>query len=404
MGRPTVAIIGGGIGGLAAALALQRRGIATTVYERTPGLVEIGAGLNLSPNALKSLRYLGIEAEAIKAGYQDEYQYIRSWRSGRIIAQNYRGGGAAQFGAGYLTIHRADLQAILARGLSPETLQLGFVCKGVEVRDKRAIATFENGAKVEADIIVGADGIHSTARTSLFGSDAPRFTGCVCWRGMVPLEALKNSPISTQMTSWWGPHGHVVHYRVRGGAFVNFVAHYDSEAWLDESWTRECESREILETYQGWHDSLKTLFRFSERSYKWALFDRDPLEQWGRGGVTLLGDAAHPMLPYLGQGASMALEDGCVLADCVAANDDPQAALRAYERLRMPRTRRAQLGSRARAKENHMPSAWSRLKRDVQLAFRTRFGKDTTTNRGAWIYEYDPAQIAPDKGFDRIAS
>jgi salicylate hydroxylase len=399
-----VAIIGGGIGGLAAALALQRRGIAARVYERTPGLVEIGAGLNLSPNAVKSLRYLGVEAEAVKAGYQDEYQYIRSWRSGRIIARNYRGGGAAQFGAGYLTIHRADLQAILARGLAPETLQLGFGCKSVEVHDKRGIATFENGAKVEADIIVGADGIHSAVRSSLFGNDAPRFTGCVCWRGMVPVDALGENSISTQMTSWWGPHGHVVHYRVRGGAFVNFVAHYDSEAWLDESWTRECDSREILETYQGWHDSLKTLFRFSERSYKWALFDRDPLEQWGRGGVTLLGDAAHPMLPYLGQGASMALEDGCILADCVAAESDPQTALRAYERLRMPRTRRAQLGSRERAKENHMPSAWSRLKRDVQLAFRTRFGKDTTTNRGAWIYEYDPAQIAQGKGLDRIAS
>ena len=130
-----------------------------------PGLVEIGAGLNLSPNALKSLRYLGVEAEAIKAGYQDEYQYIRSWRSGRIIARNYRGGGAAQFGAGYLTIHRADLQAILARALAPDSLQLGFVCTGVEAQGERALATFENGSKVEADIIIGADGIHSAVRT-----------------------------------------------------------------------------------------------------------------------------------------------------------------------------------------------------------------------------------------------
>ena len=260
------------------------------------------------------------------------------------------------------------------------------------------------GREFEADIIIGADGIHSAVRTNLFGPDAPRFTGCVCWRGMVPIEALKDSPISTVMTSWWGPHGHVVHYRVRDGAFVNFVAHYDSEAWLDESWTRECESREIVETYQAWHDSLKKLFRFSERSYKWALFDRDPLDQWGRDGVTLLGDAAHPMLPYLGQGASMALEDACVVADCVAAVSDPHEALRMYEQLRMPRTRRAQLGSRERAKENHLPTAWSRLKRDVQLALRTRFGKDVTTNRGAWIYEYDPAQFAPSGATEKAAS
>ena len=242
--------------------------------------------------------------------------------------------------------------------------------------------------------MIGADGIRSAVRARLFGPDAPRFTGCVCWRGLVPMEALEHHPKAAEMTAWWGPHGHVVHYRVRRGELVNFVAHYDSDAWTEESWTRECSRAELIATYARWHDSLLRLFESSERYYKWALFDRDPLEAWGRGRVTLLGDAAHPMLPYLAQGAAMAVEDGCVLAACLEAMpDDPAGALRAYESLRMPRTRRAQLGSRQRATENHLPSPWARLKRDVRLALRSRFAADTTPHQAAWIYEYDVAKV-----------
>jgi salicylate hydroxylase len=232
-------------------------------------------------------------------------------------------------------------------------------------------------------------------RQSLFGPDVPKFTGCICWRGLVPREALTDAR-GAQMTAWWGPHGHVVHYPVRKGELVNFVAHHDSDAWTEESWTRECDRAELMQTYARWNDSLLRLFESSERYYKWALFDRDPLDAWGRGRVTLLGDAAHPMLPYLAQGAAMATEDGCILAECLASGTDPAEGLRTYERLRMPRTRRAQLGSRARAKENHLPSAWARLKRDARLAFLARFGgRDTTPHQGAWIYDYDVAEVRP---------
>lgn len=395
--KPKVAIIGGGIGGLAAALALHRRGIEVAVYEQSAALSEIGAGLNLSPNALKAFRVLGMEAEAIAIGYQADFQTVRSWRSGRVISRQSRKGGFAQrFGASMLTIHRADLLAILRAHLPEQIIHLGAVCTGVETRADSAAARFADGSTAEADLVVGADGLHSAVRESLFGPSAPHFTGCVCWRGLAPIELAPRSLHPEDMTAWWGPHGHVVHYPVRRGELINFVAHIDSDAWTEESWTRECDRSELDETYARWNEGLRQLFRASERYYKWALYDRDPLDRWGEGRVTLLGDSAHPMLPYLGQGAGMAIEDGCVLAATVSAMpDDPVGALRRYEGLRIPRTRRAQLGSRQRAKENHLPSAWDRLKRDVRIAVRSRIGGDKTPNQTAWLYDYDVGAASP---------
>ena len=394
--RPRIAIIGGGIGGLAAALALHRRGIAATVYEQSAQLSEIGAGLNLSPNAIKAFRALGMEAEAIALGYQADYQVVRSWRSGRTIARQHRKGSFAErFGASLLTIHRADLLGIFRRALPEDCLRLGTACTGVATAAGAARARFADGGEIEADAVIGADGIHSVVRGSLFGADAPRFTGCVCWRGLVPVEAVARHLRTEEMTSWWGPHGHVVHYLVRRGELVNFVAHHDSAEWTEESWTRECDRAELIETYGRWNEGLLRLFAASERYYKWALYDRDPLARWGTGHVTLLGDAAHPMLPYLGQGACMAIEDGCVLATLIAElPDDIEAALRRYEQLRQPRATRAQLGSRARARENHLASPWARMRRDLRVALRSRFGADQTPLQAAWLYDYDVTNAA----------
>jgi salicylate hydroxylase len=394
MRRPTVAIIGGGIGGLAAALACRRQGIEATVYEQSAALGEIGAGIAMSPNALKALRFLGVEAAATAIGYQADYQVLRGWRSGWAITRQARKGSFAErFGAAMLTIHRADLLAILAGALQEKRFRLGAACIGVDSTAAAARARFADGSEIEADVIVGADGIHSAVRRSLFGDVAPRFTGCVCWRGLVPRELAPRALRVDEMTAWWGPHGHVVHYPVRRGELVNFVAHYDSDAWTEESWTRECDRSELMSTYRQWNDALLQLFQSSERYYKWALYDRDPLDAWGRGRVTLLGDSAHPMLPYLGQGAGMAIEDGCILAAALTASpDDVAGALRRYEAMRMPRTRRAQLGSRQRAKENHLPSRWARFRRDLRLVVRSRLGADSTPLNAAWLYDYDVAR------------
>jgi salicylate hydroxylase len=395
---PKVAIIGGGLGGLAACLAFHRRGIEAVVHEQTPELGEIGAGLNLSPNALKALRALGVEDEAIAIGCQPPDQVVRSWRSGRVIARQQRGGDVAdRFGAIFISIHRADLLDVLGHAVPESRIRLDAQCTGVETRGDVAVARFADGTEIEADIVIGADGIHSAVRDSLFGEVAPTFTGCICWRGLVPAEAVSHTDCGRDMTAWWGPHGHVVHYPVRRGELINFVAHLDSDRWTGESWTHECDRAELMEAYARWNGSLLRLIESSDRYYKWALYDRDPLARWSDGRITLLGDSAHPMLPYLGQGACMAIEDACILAEAVArAPDAPEQALRDYERLRLPRATRAQLGSRHRAKENHLASPIARLGCDLKMAWRSRFGADKSPTQAEWLYDYD---VAAETGF-----
>ena len=389
--RPSrIAIIGGGIGGLAAALALERRGAEVIVCEQSSAPSEIGAGLNLTPNAVKALRALGIESEIHAIGSGSEFLNIRSWKSGRLISRMRPGDFRLKFGAPNLTVHRADLIEVLRRALKTSALRFGARCIAVDVGERVTTARFADGSEIEADVVVGADGIHSVVRDSLFGRDVPRFTGCICWRGMAPAGAVPRGINTADGSLWMGPHGHVVHYPVRRGELVNIVAHFDSDAWTEESWTRECDLSEVMTTYARWNSDLLRLFPCSERWYKWALYDRDPLERWSKGRATLLGDSAHAMLPYLGQGAAMAIEDGCVLAASIERHaDDLDQALLLYERLRAPRTRAAVLGSRDRARENHLAGPWARLKRDVTFALRQRFGGDNTAFQVAWLYDYD---------------
>jgi salicylate hydroxylase len=387
-----VAIIGGGIGGLAAAVALHRRGLDVTVYEQSASLGEIGAGIGLSPNAIKACRALGIESQVVSVGCAAEWQIMRSGLSGRKISRQPVAANSGQFGAPHLTVHRADLLAILAQALPKQNVRTGARCVAVAPGTETAAARFADGTEIEADVIVGADGIHSAVRSSLFGPEQPRFTGCVCYRGLVPMQDVPRGVDAKNNLLWMGPLGHIVHYPVRGGELLNIVAHFDSDAWTEESWTRECEQAELVATYRGWHRSIVELIRSNTHWYKWALYDREPLAQWSVGRATLLGDAAHAMLPYLGQGAAMAIEDGCVLAACLdSMSGDPTAALARYENLRKLRTRLAVLGSRDRAKENHVASPWARLKRDVKVAIRNRFADDKTILRAAWLYAYDVA-------------
>jgi salicylate hydroxylase len=390
---PRIAIVGGGIGGLAAALALEQRGVETIVCEQSAMLSEIGAGLNLTPNAVKALRSLGVEDEIYAIGSGTDWLAIRSWKSGRIVSQMRRGDFRRKYGAPNISAHRADLLNVLAGALKTTEIKLGVRCIGVEGHDRAAVARFADGSEIEADIVVGADGIHSVVRNSLFGADAPRFTGCICWRGMAPADAVPRDIDVSQGAMWLGPHGHVVHYPVRRGELINIVAHFDSDAWTEESWTRQCDVSEVMTTYAEWNSALTRLFPCSERWYKWALYDREPLTRWSHGRATLLGDSAHAMLPYLGQGSAMAIEDGCVLAAMVAQHsDDLDAALAGYERMRVPRTRAAVLGSRARARENHLTSRWAQIKRDVMLALRDRFGVDKTVFQVDQLYSYDVAK------------
>jgi salicylate hydroxylase len=387
---PRILVVGGGIGGLAAALALERQRAEVIVCEQSPKLSEIGAGIGLAPNAIKALRALGLEDRINAAAYASEFAVIRSWRDGREISRSYQGDYAEKFGAPSVTVHRADLLGILAEALRSADIRLGLRCIAVAPSANGAVARFADGTEIEADLVVGADGIHSKVRESLFGADAPRFTGCICFRGMAPVEAVPRDINTANVTLWMGPRGHVVHYRVRRGELLNIVAHIDSDAWTEESWTRECDVSEVMTTYARWNSALTRIFPASAHWYKWALYDRDPPECWSKGRATLLGDSAHAMLPYLGQGAAMAIEDACVLAGAIARSaDDLDAALAAYEKLRKPRAREAVLGSRARARENHLTSPLARLRRDLQYAWRRRFGGDQTVFQAGRLYDYD---------------
>jgi salicylate hydroxylase len=394
---PRVAIVGGGIGGLAAALALEQRGAETIVCEQSGALSEIGAGLNLTPNTVKALRSLGLNEAVEGIGYETDFLNIRNWKSGRFTSRQRRGDYRREFGAPNLSAHRADLIRILAESLKSTDVRLGARCIAVQGNARNAVARFADGSEIEADIVVGADGIHSVVRKSLFGADAPRFTGCICWRGMAEAAAVPREIPVADGALWMGPHGHVVHYPVRRGELINIVAHLDSDAWTEESWTQECDVSEPMQAYADWSPTLTRLFPYSNRWYKWALYDREPLQAWNQGRATLLGDSAHAMLPYLGQGAAMAIEDGCVFAAMVARHrDDLDAALAGYERLRVPRSRAAVLGSRARAEENHLTSRWARLKRDLKFAWRDHFGADKTAFQVAWLYGYDVRQESGD--------
>jgi salicylate hydroxylase len=386
-----VAVIGGGIGGLTAARALLRHGFEVSVYEAAPELKEIGAGVALGPNALKALRSLDLEAPVRTVGWESENQLLRNWRSGRVISSTPRAGYLlSRFGATGCTVHRADLLDALAAALPSDVVRLGARCVGVESDTRTASARFTDGTQIEADAIVGADGIHSAVRASLFGPDAPRFTGKICWRCVVRVGDVPGGLPTTDNTTWLGPHGAVVVYLLRRGELVNVVAHYDNDTWTEESWIRECDRSEVIDNYRGWHESLLRLFSASEKHYKWALYDRDPLTQWTKGRVTILGDAAHPMLPYLGQGACQAMEDGCVLAAALTALPEHVCgALQLYERVRLPRARRIVLTARERGEDNHLVSPWAALKRDALIALRRRFGTDPTGRGAAWIFDYD---------------
>jgi salicylate hydroxylase len=384
-------IVGGGIAGLAAAVALRRRGAEVAVYEQAGTISEIGAGVQMTPNAMRALAALGLEQPAMAVAFEPENQVLRNWKSGRVI---YRAPMQAvfreRFGAPGCSFHRADLLGVLATPLPTQVIRLNARCIEVGTRGTTGFARFADGSEAEGDIVVGADGIHSTVRRQLFGADSPRFTGCMCWRGLVPVERVPPGLIEPASSNWLGPHGHVVHYYVRRGEIVNFVAIHDTDDWTEESWILEAERAELMATYADWHPNLRRLFECSDRYFKWGLFDRDPLPRWTEGRVTLLGDSAHAMLPFLAQGAAMGIEDGCVLAEAVARQpDDLDAALLVYEALRVPRTRRAVLGSRERAKLNHLPSRWARFRRDLEYAARRLFYPDGTVHRTAWLYGYD---------------
>ena len=393
-GTPKVAIVGAGIGGLTAAIAMHRRGIEVEVYEQAGQIGEIGAGVSLSPNAIKAFRALGLDRQIAAIGFESDNQVVRAWNSGDVLSKVFRKGVyQKEFGAPYLSVHRADLVEVLRQQLPDHAIHLNARCTDVETVGNVARARFADGAEVEADLVVGADGIRSAVRQSLFGQDKPRFTGSVCWRGLVPLDAFPPGLISTDLTLYMGPRSHVIHFMVRRGTLINFVAHVETDAWtagiLDAGmrpFRSHGDVRRLARAVAAIAGIVGALLQMGAlRSRSAGALEQRPRHAAGRCGAR---DAA-AYRPGRLHGDRGRL---CARRFRVPASRGHLAeALRQYERLRLPRTRRAVLEARARGKEMHLTSRWAQIKRNVRLALQHRFGRDKTGLNLSEFYAYDAA-------------
>lgn len=391
MKRPkTIGIVGGGIGGVALAANLIARGFEVRLFERAEAFGEVGAGIQMTPNAVKVVKALGQLDKMLAVGFLPEAIVGRNWRSGRESFRTpLKAVCPSIYDAPFIHIHRADMHAIFAALVPERVTTFGAACTGVVQGQDSATATFADGSSFEADLIVGADGVRSAVRNTLFGPEAPRFTGHMCYRALVPVEGLVDY-VSPDASFWMGPKSHLVTYYVRGGKAVNIVAVAETAAWVEESWNAPSSQAELLGSFRGWHPKVEKLFSQVTEVFKWGLFDRDPMTSWSKGRVTLLGDAAHPMLPFLSQGAAMAIEDAYVLAAALAHHGaDVAGALSAYEAERLPRTSRVQLEARERGRTYHLPSPMAQAKRDFIYWLRGLLNPQATGIQANWVYEYD---------------
>jgi salicylate hydroxylase len=382
-------VAGAGIGGLTAALAALRKGIDVEVYEQAHELKEVGAGVQLSANGTRVLYELGV-GEALKAlSCEATGKEIHLWNTGETWKLFDLGKVSVErYGYPYLTVYRPDLLGVLAAAVGRERIHLGARCVGITQHAERVELHLENQSSVAGDALVGADGVHSRIRQALFGADQPSFTGIIAWRGIVPMERLPRHLHRMVGHNWVGPGGHVVHYPLRAGKVMNFVGALERSDWQVESWSARGTTQELAADFAGWHDDVQALIRGIPAPHKWALMVRAPMPRWTVGRVTLLGDACHSMLPFLAQGAVMALEDGLVLARCLAALPVPQALAR-YEGARRERTRRAVEGSADNIGRFH-----NRALADpagARAYLEREWAGQNVASRYEWLFTYDAA-------------
>jgi salicylate hydroxylase/6-hydroxynicotinate 3-monooxygenase len=351
MSMAPITIIGAGIGGLALAAALRQRGIPAEIYEQAEKFARVGAGIQQSPNAVKVHRGLGIEERLRDVAFAPATSLNRDGLSGKVTNDHPLGRAVEErYGAPYLTLHRGDMHEALASIVPDDCVHLGKKLTGIEARGARMALTFADGSEVEASAVIGADGVHSLVREHVVGPQEARFIGRLAYRTTFPASRLRGVEISSSRTKWWGPDRHIVIYFVTAACDeVYFTTSQPERAdWITtESWSTKGDLGELQEAFAGFHPDVRAVLAAAPEVHKWGIFERAPLATWCKGNVTLLGDACHPMTPYMASGAAMALEDAAVLARCLAEIDDVAEAFRVYEATRKERASTVQTGSSA---------------------------------------------------------
>jgi len=390
-----ILIAGAGIAGLAAALALARKGHDVRIIEQAPALEEVGAGLQLGPNAMRVLDALGVGEKVAAAGQAPPAITLRDGRSAREILKVPLGDAARRrWGAAYVTLHRADLVAILAEALEqagPGVLSLGTELATIDNRADGVAVTTASGETLTANLLIGADGIRSAVRAHLFGPETPRFTGHVAWRALVRINPADPAAPPPGVGAWLGPRRHAVTYRIRPD-LVNLVAVTEQSDWREEGWNLPGDADRLRADFVGW-SALAPLLARVERPLRWALFDRKPMRGWHRNRALLIGDACHPMLPFLAQGAAMGIEDGYALAELLPLDGEVEPALSRFFALRQPRTARIQAMARSNGVDFHEGNPLATLAMRLPLGRAASARPDAVMARWDWLYGGGPLSV-----------
>ena len=377
--------------GLALALGLLRRGFKVSVYEKVPDLKELGAGFMCSPNGTKVLYALGLKSQIEEIEVRLADRYVRLWNTGDAWQLPGHGEGSEErYGAPFLVLHRGDLHSILIRAVrhfGADIIHAGASCLGFSQDAERVELHLGDGRRIEGDALIGADGIHSAVRKQLFGDASARFTGQVAWRGLIPSDRLPEHLRGRFSANWIGPRGVVTMYPVRRGELLNFASAVRRDEWRLESWTEPGSTPECLADFPGWHEDIRELIQRIDTPFKHAIFERAPLPRWSVGRVTLMGDAAHSMPPYFGQGLNMALEDAIVLARTLDAVADPVAALKRYEQLRLERANRVVDMSLEQGRRIQNPALADTA--SARAYIEANWKPEKVEGRYDWIFAYD---------------
>lgn len=393
MGAVDVAIVGGGVAGLATALSLQQRGVDAVVFEQAAALTEVGAGFMLSPNATRILDRLGVLDAVRPAAVAPTAMTFRSWHTGSIIKRDVMGDATVErFGAPQLGVHRAALVDVLAGALNPGSVQLSSRFESLEQSNDFVDVTFAEGKKVRASAVIGADGYRSPVASAIGVSTTPQQSTYACFRALIPSESIDHSRVDEDWTVWLGPQQHLVHYYISSGRYLNLVAFVPLPA-EDESWTTQGDPAVLRQFFTGWHPSVQSLLDAVEQVSVWGLYERRARDRWSEKNVGVIGDAAHPMLPFFAQGAAQAIEDaalvGYLLPDALRTGQQADA-LSQIAAQRLERVRRIQALASGNATLFHFPDGPAQQERDRQFADPSG---ETGAGNSSWVFAHDVVPI-----------